>query len=163
MPIPHLKSKFPRAAKLPRLEVVLVLILIAVLMTMLLNRLSELNGMLRSTRLQMAMGTVHSAAALFHARCIVLRQQQSGCAVLALNGTPVAGVNDFPAATGEGIVRAAALPASRTDPFRFKPARARGLPALSFSLGESGCEFLYVQAKSPDEFPEVDIVDASCH
>ena len=36
-------------------------------------------------------------------------------------------------------------------------------PALFIGLKDPGCEFLYVQATSPDGVPEVDIVDASCH
>jgi len=163
MPIPTVKPSLSRAAKPSRLEIMLVVSVLAVLLSLLLVRLSELNGKVRALRLQTAAATVRAAASLFHARCVALRQRQAHCDSVALDEVPVAGVNDYPAATPEGIGRAAPLPPSASDPFRLRPRTAHGLPALSFSLREDGCEFLYVQAASPDAFPEVDIVDATCH
>jgi type II secretory pathway pseudopilin PulG len=165
MPIPRLKRAPCRAAGLSRLEIMLCLILIAVLATVLLHRLAELNGLARPARLQAAVGGARAAAAVFRARCQALRAREpaNDCALVEVDGVPVAGAQGWPAASPQGIARALSLPGTGQDPFRLRATQVRGTPALSFSLGERGCEFLYVQAKSPDAFPEVDIVDASCH
>lgn len=154
-----------RRAGISRLEIMLSLIVIALLTTLLLNRLAELNGMARPARLQAAMAAVQAAAAVFHGRCQALRQQQPqhDCARVEVDGLPVAGVHGWPTASADGIARAAALPLEGTDAFRVRAVDRKGRPALRIALAERGCEFLYVQARSPDDFPEVDIVDASCH
>jgi len=143
----------------------LSLIVIAVLTSVLLNRLALFNGAARPARLQAAIGAVHAAATVFHTRCLALRQREPAhdCSRVEVNGVPVAGVNGFPSASVQGIAVAAALPLTGPDAFRLRAAQSRGAPALSFAIGERGCEFLYLQAKGPDVFPEVDIVDASCH
>lgn len=148
-----------------RLEIMLALIVIAVSLTVLLGRLGELMGYARPVRLQTAVATVRAAAAAFHARC--LGAAASGvvpdCSRLVLDGVSVAGVNGWPAAAPEGIARAAALSTSGNGAFELRRGLVHGAPALFIGLGDPPCEFLYVQASSPDVFPEVDIVDASCH
>jgi hypothetical protein len=167
--MPKPRPKIPRrgAQGLSRLEALLALVVVAVLMALLLTRLAELDGMARPARLQAAAASARAAAMVFHARCEALRQREAGadCTRLELDGTPVAGAHGWPAASAEGIARAVRLPDGRLTDFRLQAVMRGGLPALSFALGErgSGCEFLYVQAKGPDVFPEVDIVDASCH
>ena len=143
----------------------LCLIVIAVLATVLLRRLAELNSLARPARLQAAIGGVRAVAAVFRARCqaVQAREPANDCTRVDVDGVPVAGAQGWPAATPQGIARALSLPTTSQDPFRLRATQVRGTPALSFALGERGCEFLYVQAKSPDVFPEVDIVDASCH
>jgi hypothetical protein len=131
----------------------------------LLHRLAELNAMTRPARLQAAVAAVRAAAAVFHARCQAQQQRDAAddCSRVLVDGASVAGVHGWPAASTAGIGSAVPMPATGPDAFRLRPMERRGLPALSFALGERGCEFLYVQAKGPDVFPEVDIVDASCH
>lgn len=85
-----------------------------------------------------------------------------------MGGEPVQGVNGWPAASAEGIARAAALPLKGSAPvpageFSLRSGTAHGRPALFIALGDRRCEFSYAQASSPGDSPEVDVVDASCH
>jgi len=147
-----------------RLEIMVALIVIAVLVTLLLGRLGELNGMARPVRLQAAMASVRATAALFHARCESRLQREPGsdCARLEMDGLSMAGVHGWPAATTEGIGRLPIFAAGGNDAFKLRVTQAQGRPALSVRLGPA-CEFLYVQAVGPDVIPVVDIVDVSCH
>jgi hypothetical protein len=135
-----------------RLEIVLSLIVICVLMSLMLHRLAALGAPTRAVRLQTTAAAVQAAAALFHVRC-----QASGgdCAELTLDGRTVRGVNAWPAASREGIARAAAI----ASDFTLLP-QGR---ALRIALPGGHCEFLYAEATSPGDSPVVDIVDATCH
>ena len=155
-------------AGLSRLEILVCLVVIGVLVSLLLFRLAELNRATRPARLQTAAAQVRTGAALFHARCEALRAAGSvtDCTRLALDGRTVAGVHGWPAATMDGIARMADLPLrgrAGIDGFALRTGQRDGRPALMVSLGETPCAFVYVQAAGPDEFPRVDIVDASCH
>jgi hypothetical protein len=165
MPISAVNPTPRREAGLSRLEIMLALTVVALLVTVLLGRLGELNGLARPMRLQAAMAAVQASASVFHARCQSqrLRSPQDDCSRVEVDGVAVAGVHDWPAASAEGIGRAASLTAAGRDAFRLRPTDARGTPALSIGLGDRACEFLYVQASRPDVTPVVDIVDASCH
>jgi competence protein ComGC len=164
MPIPKFASRHSTAG-LSRLEMLIALMVIAVLSTLLLKRLSELNGMARPARLQAAVSAVQAAATVFHARCLALQAAAGSvnCAELPIDGVPVAGALQWPAASADGIARAAQLPASGPAALRLRRTQRHGRPALAMALAERGCEFVYVQAESPDRSPEVEILDASCH
>ena len=151
-----------------RLEFLLCLTVVAVLIALLLPRLAELGGATRAARLQAAAAQVRAAANVFHAKCEALRSADGSadCAHISLDGLPVAGVNGWPEPSPTGIARAASLTLggdARTVGFIAQPRVRDGTPALALRLLRPDCEFLYVQAKSPDASPEVDIVDASCH
>ena len=152
---------------LSRLEFLIALSVVAVLMSVLLSRLSELPGLSRPARLQATMAQVRAAAQLFHARCAALRQQRADetCETVTVDGVVLQGAQGWPAATAQGIARAASLPSPgrvRFDALRLRTGERHGRPALFVALAERGCEFSYVQASSPDTSPEVDVVDASC-
>jgi hypothetical protein len=168
MPISHAKRTPTSAAGVSRLELLLCLTVVAVLIALLLPRLAELGGATRAARLRAAVAQVRAAANVFHARCEALRSSDSAndCALVALDGVPVAGVNGWPAPSAAGIARAASLPLggdARSAGFTAQPRVRDGTQALALRLLRPDCEFLYVQAKSRDDSPEVDIVDASCH
>jgi hypothetical protein len=150
-----------------RLEFALAVIVIGVLIGLLVPRLLEVHAAARPARLQAAAAAVRTAAAVFHGHCQALQAQpMADCTSIEIDGRAVIGANGWPAATPEGIVRAAALPA-RAEPgneaFVLRAARVHGVPALRIALPAPHCEFVYVQADGPDGVPEVDIVDASCH
>jgi hypothetical protein len=148
---------------LSRFEIVLSLILIAVLMSLLLNRLAEVHEAAQSARLQAAMAGVRAAAAVFHARCQA-NSAAPDCSTLTVDGGPVRGAFGWPAASADGIGAAAGLSgrAGRLDVPQLREGRHGGLPALFVGFGPH-CEFVYVQAPSPDGVPGVDVVDATCH
>ncbi|MED5620375.1 hypothetical protein [Ideonella sp. BN130291] len=145
------------------------LIVVAVLMSLLLPRLAELRQASRPGRLQAAAAAARVAASLFHARCEAVQAASppGDCTQLALDGAVIAGVHGWPAASSDGIARAATLAAAsgpaRLDAFTLRTGERNGTPALYIGLGNQSCEFVYVQAKRLGDVPEVDIVDASCH
>lgn len=168
MPIPPSKRTPTCLSGVSRLEVLLCLIVIAVLLSFLLDRLGALAVATRPARLQAAVSAVRAAATIFHARCETVRTGDAGgdCALVVLDGRPVAGAHGWPAARADGIAEAAGLPQAdgqRLDGWRLRAGERGGVPALFIGLSGPGCEFVYVQAAGPDSFPLVDIVDASCH
>ena len=154
---------------LSRFEFALVVVVIGILVSLLLSRLSDLPNLAGPARLQAAMHTVRAAAQLFHTRCQLLRERAPAerCESLAMDGVTVAGAHGWPAASADGIAVMAALQPSGGSspalPLRLRTGERQGRPALFIALAERGCEFSYVQAASPDTPPEVDIVDPSCH
>jgi hypothetical protein len=166
--MPKLPSKPTAGGRrgLARLEFAFTLILIAVLATVLLTRLAELGQAARRQRLMSTMVSVQAASTLFHVLCEARRSTAgSDCASLNIAGTPVQGINGWPAASSEGIGRSLSLPAGPALPgaqLHLQAASQRGRPVLLIALGNAQCEFSYAQAMSPGDSPEVDIVDASC-
>jgi hypothetical protein len=149
-----------------RLEFAMAVVVIGVLIGLLVPRLMEMHGAARPARLQATAAAVRAAAAVFHGRCEALRAHgEADCTAVEIDGRQVAGADAWPAASAEGIVRAAALPVTAeagTEAFVLRPAQVDGLPALRIALPAPHCEFVYVQADGPGGVPRVDIVDASC-
>jgi hypothetical protein len=149
------KSRSSRRSRrgISRLEIVSCLIVVCILMTLLLQRMSTLRASADAARLRASVDSVQLAATLFHVRC-----ETSGggeCASLAFEGHGVQGVHGWPAATRGGIGLAASLPPD----FTLRPDGR----AMRIALGRGHCEFLYAEAASLGASPVVDIVDVSCH
>lgn len=161
------QHRLARSRGASRLEFAAALIVIGLLAWVLLGRLAELSQAARRQYLVATVSSVRAVATIFHARCQVVRAgAPAACDHLQMGDEPVDGVQGWPAASVEGIARAAALsgrhasmPAGR---FVLHSGTVGGLPALFIALGDPRCEFFYAQATSPGDSPEVDIVDASC-
>lgn len=162
MPIHRSKRPPRRDLGVSRLEALLALTVIAVLTAVLLPRLADLRDASQAVQLAQAAARVRAAASVFHGRCEMSRRAGSDCAWVDVDGVRVQGVHGWPAATAEGIGRAAALAGPLHGPIGVPEAASRP-PSIVFSLGGSGCRLTYVQAAGPDDLHEVDIVDASCH
>src|SRR6478752_7446720 len=108
------KSRSTRRSRrgISRLEIVSCLIVICILMSLLLQRMSTLRASADAARLRASVDSVQLAATLFHVRC----ESTGGgeCASLAFEGHVVHGSHGWPAATRDGIGMAAALPADFT-------------------------------------------------
>jgi hypothetical protein len=153
-----------------RLEFALVVAVAGVLATGLLHALSVAQARAREARLLAAAQQVRAAATLFHARCQLQPAAAAAdpCASLALASRTVSGVHDWPSASTEGIVAAAALPLRPQDPhgFEVSPLAGRAVPSIAIGLPASTadrCRLVYAQAPQPGAQPTVDVpLSLSC-
>ena len=158
-----------RPLGLTRLEAAACVALVGVLIALALPRLASTRVDARQVRLKMLLATAQSSAALFHGRCEILSSQPgaagTACQVLTLDGQPVQGVNDWPAASADGMAAALKVWGPTAD-IDWQPERIEGVPALRARLKPTGvagtCEFIYAQAASPGAAPRIALVDASC-
>jgi MSHA pilin protein MshA len=101
------------------IELVVVISIIAILAAVAMPRYIDLQVQARKAKMSGILGSIKSAAALAHAGCLVDLAgltTPSTCTAAAgtvsMEGTPVAMVNQYPAATLAGIVAAAQITAS---------------------------------------------------
>ncbi|MFO1328151.1 MAG: hypothetical protein U1F56_12400 [Rubrivivax sp.] len=115
---------------------------------------------LREAQLSSALAAVRTASQLHHLRCL-----QSGarpCRVTLADGTEVADAHGYPAASGEGIARAANLAPMG---LQWRRADRHELPVLTIHVptpSGAGCSFTYVQASVWGAQPGIDDHRASC-
>lgn len=166
--MPNLHRPHRRAAGLSRLEAMVGLILVAVLIAIALPRLASSRTAARQVRLKTLMATTQATANLFHLRCESQPLASTGepdCSLLPIQGTKVAGVHGWPAASADGIAVAVKSWGDTAD-IDWRPDRIDGQPALRVSLKPGdvagACEFIYAQAPSPGAAPRVELMDANC-
>ncbi|MFO1339330.1 MAG: hypothetical protein U1F53_14075 [Burkholderiaceae bacterium] len=155
-----------RPLGLTRLEALVCVALVGVLLAVALPRLAATRVEARQVRLKMLLATARSSAALFHGRCEILSTRPGeACERLTLDGQPVRGVNEWPAASADGIAAALKVWGPTAD-IDWQPERIEGVPALRARLTPTSvagtCEFIYAQAASPGAGPRIELVDASC-
>ena len=156
-----------RSSGLTRLEFAVTLAIVGILVALALPRLQAPRTAARQVRLKMLLATAQSSASLFHGRCEIERSRdaQNACTRLAVEGQAVAGVNYWPSATPEGIVRALNRWSEAPD-IDWQSERIDGVPALRARLkpvmAAGTCEFIYAEAATPGAAPRIALVDATC-
>lgn len=167
-PCPAIPSRSEAPPAAPRLrqrgasrfEFGVVVVVAGVLMTLALQSIGPWQQRLRELRLAQALAAVQAADALHHARCV-----QSGtrpCRITLADGQVVADAQGHPAATADGMARAADLAALGVQ---WRESRVNGLPLLTVFVptpAGAGCEFTYVQASTWGAQPGIDRHSASC-
>lgn len=121
------------------IELVIVIAIIGVLAAIAMPRYISLQNNARSAKLHAAMGSAQSAAKLFKAQCLVTG---GACASVNMDGVAVDGVNQYPAASLNGIVSAAGLSA----PDYAFTVNAGVITVAVNSPTANSCEFTYTQA-----------------
>lgn len=145
---------------LSRLEFAACVAVIAVLSAVFMNSLGPWQSRAREVQLQAALASLHAADTRFQAVCS--RASPNGCARLSLDGQVVAGANDRPAASSDGIARLAGLTA---PDWVALPEQHGGVPALRIrpaSAAPGRCELLYVQAPKQGAAPVIQALVPSC-
>lgn len=143
-----------------RFEFGVVVVVAGLLMALALGSIAPWQQQLREWRLAQALALVRAADALHHARCV-----QSGtrpCIVTLADGQVVADVHGHPAASVDGVVRAADLASLGVQ---WHQQARNGLPMLTIYLptpSGAGCRFTYVQASTWGAQPGIDQHSASC-
>lgn len=102
------------------IELIVVISIIGILAAVALPRFINLQVQARQAKLQGAVGAVRAGSALFHAQCLsgasaipVVPCPATGAAFnIAMEGTNVAGINQYPAASALGIISASGLNAA---------------------------------------------------
>jgi hypothetical protein len=133
-------------------------VVIGVLTSTLLPRISEWQQQARAIQLANAIVALNRAVVIFQAEC---SRSAGPCDQLVINGRTIAGANGQAAATPDGIARLAELPADT----QFHEHWVDGVPALTMSLPSRGippCEFTYVQAPRSGSAPVIHRPLASC-
>jgi hypothetical protein len=154
-PLPN-ALRSPRG--LSRVEFCACLVVIGVLTSTLLPRISEWQQQARAIQLANAIVALNRAVVIFQAEC---SRSAGPCDQLVINGRTIAGANGQAAATPDGIARLAELPADT----QFHEHWVDGVPALTMSLPSRGippCEFTYVQAPRSGSAPVIHRPPASC-
>ncbi len=163
-PCPPARPSSPRIARAQRgasrFEFGVVVVVAGVLLTLALSSLGPWQQRLRQWRLEQALSTVRAAVILHHARCV-----QSGtrpCIVTLPDGQRVADIHGYPAASEDGLVRAASLGSLEV---KWRVWEQHGLPMLTVyvpSPAGEGCQFTYVQAPTWGAEPGIDHQRAPC-
>ena len=157
----HLPEPAPALSRhgLSRIELSVCVVVIGVLTTLLLPRISEWQAEGRALHWSHAIAAVNRAVVIFQAAC--MRNPQGACNSLVINGQTIAGANGHAAASPDGIARLAGLPAE----VQLREHQVNGVPALTMSLrGPSTalCDFTYVQAPMSGTAPVSLRPQASC-
>lgn len=102
------------------IELIVVIVILGILAAVALPRFIDLQVQARQAKLQAAVGAVRAGSALFHAQCLAgaaatpaVACPASGAAFnIVMEGTNVAGINQYPAAAAAGIISAAGINAA---------------------------------------------------
>jgi hypothetical protein len=154
MPVPALSRH-----GLSRIELSVCVVVIGVLTSLLLPRISEWQAEGRAIHWSNAIASVNRAVVIFQVECS--RSPQGVCNSLVINGQTIAGANGHAAATPDGIVRLAGLPAE----VQLREHQFNGVPAITMSLRgphSALCDFTYVQAPMSGTAPVILRPPASC-
>lgn len=138
----------------------MVVIVVGLVWTVAADGLQPWLQRLRQLRLEQALAAVRAADTLHHARC--LQQGARGCRVVLTDGRPVADAFAHPAASEDGIVRAANLGELGVQ---WRASLRHALPVLTIQVptpSGAGCDFTYVQASVWGAQPGIDEYRASC-
>lgn len=144
---------------LSRIELSVCVVVIGVLTSLLLPRISEWQAEGRAIHWSNAIASVNRAVVIFQAECS--RSSQGACNSLQINGQTIAGANGHAAASPDGIVRLAGLPAE----VQLREHLVDGVPAITMSLrgpATALCSFTYVQAPMSGTAPVILSHPASC-
>jgi len=102
------------------IELIVVIVILGILAAVALPRFVDLQIQARQAKLQGAVGSVRAGSALFHAQCLAgaAATPPVACPVtgaafnITMEGTNVAGINQYPAASALGIISASGLNAA---------------------------------------------------
>ena len=144
---------------LSRIELAVCVVVIGVLTSLLLPRISEWQAEGRALHWSPAIAAVNRAVVIFQAACS--SSPQGNCNSLVINGQTIAGANGNAAASPDGIVRLAGLPAE----VQLREHQVNGVPAITMSLRGPDtdlCNFTYVQAPMSGTAPVILRPPASC-
>lgn len=148
------------------IELVIVISIIGILAAVALPRFINLQVQARTAKAQAIFGSVKSAAALARANCIVDLAgltTPTTCTATAgttnMDGTAVAMVNQYPAATATGIIAAAQLNAA-TDAITI----TAGNPILVDIIGGTSpsCRISYTAATAGPIAPTITLTTTGC-
>lgn len=168
-----MKPKHPmkrRQTGFTLIELVVVVSVIAILSAIALPRYINLQTQARVAKAQAILGSVKSAAALARAACMVDRAGltlPATCTAAAgttnMDGAAVAMVNEYPAASVNGIVRAAQLD-EVADQIVITPGAAPGNPLTIDIVGGTApnCRITYFPAAAGPAFTPAALVSTGC-
>lgn len=158
--VPSAPPPLRRQQGASRLEFGVVVVVAGVLMTLALQSVGPWQQRLRELRLAQALAAVQAADALYHARCV--QSATRPCRITLADGQVVADAQGHPAATADGMARAADLASLGVQ---WREWRQHELPMLTVFVPTpvgAGCEFTYVQASTWGAQPGIDRHSASC-
>lgn len=100
------------------IELIVVIVILGILAAMALPRFASLQTQARISKLNGALGAVKGAAAIAHGACLANSTTCTSAAVnLAMEGTNVSMINQYPTADAGGIVLAAGITVSANEGF----------------------------------------------
>lgn len=144
------------------IELVMVIVILGILAAVALPKFADLGGDAKRAKLQGALGSVKSAAAIIHSKALVDGTASSASSSVTVEGGSVATVYGYPAATVAAIQTAAGL--SATD---YTITLATGTITVKPS-SSAACSFTYSPATQDSTTlvitpPTIsDIIGASC-
>lgn len=148
------------------IELVVVISIIAIMSAIAFPRYINMQTQARAAKAQAIFGSIKSAAALARAGCmldVAGLVTPSTCTATAgstnMDGAAVDMVNQYPAATANGIVRAAQL-----DPVNDQLVITAGNPVLIDIVGGTSpnCQIRYSAATAGPSAPVIQIVTSGC-
>ena len=140
------------------IELIVVIVILGILAAVALPRFVDLQIQARQAKLNAAVGAVRAGASLFHAQCLAgaaatpaVACPATGAAFnMAMEGTNVAGFNQYPAATLLGVISAAGinagLAAAAGVDYIYALTSATVVTISVPSPTANSCQFTYTQA-----------------
>lgn len=153
------------------IELVIVITIMGILAATALPRYIAMQSQARAAKAQAIYGSVKSAAALARANCVVDLAgltTPSTCTASAgttnMDGTAVAMVNQYPAATAAGIIAAAQLNATN-DAVTITPGAVPANDPITIDINggtSPNCRISYTAAAAGPVAPAIAIVTTGC-
>jgi MSHA pilin protein MshA len=160
------KKLHGRSSGFTLIELVIVISIIATLAAIALPRYINIQAQARVAKAQAIFGSIRSAATLARASCMMDLAMVSGsssCTATAgtanMDGVAIDMVNQYPAATATGIVRAAQLDSSNDQ-----VVITAGNPLLIDMVGGTSpnCRISYAAATAGPAAPSITLVTTGC-
>lgn len=126
-----------RQAGFTLIELVMVIVILGILSAFALPRFADLGSEARQASLQGAIGAVKSASAIAHADALV-NNQTGATGSVTLEGTPIATVFGYPAASSIGS-------AAQLSDFTVS-APSSATPPVTTISSQTNCQFTYTEA-----------------
>jgi MSHA pilin protein MshA len=146
------------------IELIIVITIIGILAAVALPRFINAQRDARMAKVQAVYGAIKSAAMLAKARCeLDLAQGVVVCltaGTVDMEGTPVAMVNRYPAATSAGIDVATQL--SAAEGLTFAGTAPNRLIQINGATTPANCQVSYTEATAPGNAPAIVVDPSGC-